>query len=85
MHKSCDIAGVNVADLACLNWWPDDSPRYAETQKALEQLVALCDKHGYGGLPQMAEGIQAIWRNPNKIAHFQELKDAHFVKCGWKK
>lgn len=39
-------------------------PGGAAERSALEELLRLCNAHGFGRIPQMANAIEYIWRNP---------------------
>lgn len=64
-------------DLNCLITWPPGSVGEAEDTLMLQQLLALCRKHGFGRVPQLAASIEEIWRDPTKVEDYEKSKAAH--------
>lgn len=62
-------------DLEFLIAWPEDTKGYQQEKKLIEDLIEMCNEHGYGFVPQVTKTIEAIWRNmdPDEI---QSMKDA---------
>ncbi len=74
MHKSHDIAGV--ADdvlIDSLIDYPLASRGRAEIASLLVTINRLCKAHGYGAVPQYAQMIEVIWRDPEKAAEFKKM------------
>ena len=74
-----------IEDLDCIIFFPKGSKGYDEERAYLEELLALCEKHGFGRIPQAASWIEAIWYDKNKVESFKEAKKEHFrtMREGW--
>lgn len=48
-------------DLALLSWWPSHTVGFHKDLELTKAIRALCDKHGYGRIPQLAEQIKQLW------------------------
>lgn len=55
---------VTVTDARCLIGWPDGTPGAGAEEAILGVLIDLCNRYGYGRVPQLARGIEDLWRNP---------------------
>ena len=71
MHAPSDRHGVADATLECLVGFPTGTIGASEDVELLRILNALCKQHGYGRVPQMAQWISDIWRDPGTVAIFQ--------------
>ncbi len=67
----------SINDLECLILWPKGSVGYAEEYALVSSLLRLCDRHGYGRVPQLAAAIEEIWNDPSKRAVYEEMKKRH--------
>lgn len=63
-------------DLRCLNGWPDGSIGHAKETDAICCLLGLCKLLGFGRIPQLANAIEDIWRNPEKVKQYAEQRKA---------
>ena len=66
-----------LKDIDCLVCWPPGTEGEASERKCLTTLLELCEKYGFGRVPQLAAQIETIWRNPDSRVKFQEMKDNH--------
>jgi hypothetical protein len=73
-HNSHSIDGVNSEDLSCLNGWPFGTVGWEAEQRLITLLNVMCKEHGYGRVPQLAMAIEDIWRNPERLADYQEAR-----------
>lgn len=73
-HHSHDVSGVNSQDLMVLNGWPEYALGFQEENQLIELLNELCKKHGYGRIAQLAEQIEDIWRNPEKLKEYAQAR-----------
>lgn len=68
-----------LSDLACLNTWPSGSMGEAQDKVLLQQLLTLCEQHGFGRVPQLAAEIEEIWRDPAQREMYQRCKEKHLA------
>lgn len=80
-HRSI-TDGPTTDELECLVWWPAGSKGEKEESQLVATLVNLMKKHGFGAVPQLCKQIEDIWRNPEKVEHYQTLKEEHFKAIG---
>lgn len=66
-----------LKQLECLISWPAGSVGEQQEMVAIAVLLSLCRKHGFGRVPQLACAIEDIWRNPDRIKHYAEVKSQH--------
>jgi len=66
-----------IKDLECLICWPPGSRGEEEERLLIGVLLALCEEHGFGRVPQLAAQIEDIWRNPSKVKSFESAKHEH--------
>ena len=57
--------------------WPDGTKGYYSELNLLRDLRRLCDEHGYGRVPQLAEQVEDLWRNPDKIDEYLKEQKKH--------
>lgn len=76
-HKSHDPLGVPSDTLRCLIRWPEGSVGWQREEALIKALNDLCKLFGYGRVPQVAEQIEQIWRDPDKVAKFLEEQRQH--------
>ena len=50
---------------------------WQEESQVVDILLSLCEKHGFGRIPQIASQIEDIWRNPEKLKEYQEWRKNH--------
>ncbi len=74
MHKPLSEHGVNENDLECLNSWPENTEGYKAEDALIALLNMCCKEHGYGRVPQIANAIEDIWRNPENIVKYQKIR-----------
>lgn len=60
--------------LDCLVLWPAGSKGEFDERRAVETLLALCEEHGFGRIPQLAEAINDIWHNGEPAIKRSERK-----------
>lgn len=63
-------------DLECLNGWPVGTVGYNSDKQLISLLNALCKKHGYGMIPQLCNWIEDIWRNPDKLQQYKNMRES---------
>lgn len=63
-------------ELECLITWPQGTVDAQEEREAIEGLLILCQKHGFGRIPQLANEIEDLWRFPEKRAGYKASKKA---------
>ena len=73
----------SLEDLECIISWPKGTAGYQNELEALGDLLRLCTMHGFGRLPQMANQIEDIWRNPEKVAEIKKERSQRFKAIGW--
>lgn len=73
--RTSSIETPSIEELKCLIQWPEGTVGYAEEMSLISNLLRLCDQYGYGRVPQLAAQIEDIWRNPDKVAEYQALKE----------
>lgn len=76
-----------IEDLECLIMWPKGTAGYWEERANIQELLKLCEDHGFGRIPQMAQQIEEIWRGEEKaIKKMKKMKKEHFdsMRHGWK-
>jgi hypothetical protein len=66
-----------LEDLECLVMWPEGSRGYVQELAALDVLLGLCNRHGFGRLPQLAKQIEDIWQHPEKIEEYKAIQEKH--------
>lgn len=77
MSRQGHVNAVEDSELECLILWPDGTVGAQQERQLVRLLNRLCQKHGYGRVPQLAAAIEAIWRDPDKGAEFVASKTAH--------
>jgi len=55
-----------LKELECLIRWPNSTVGYASEKEALQTLLNLCHRAGFGRICQLAVQIEDIWRHPEK-------------------
>jgi len=63
--------------LKSLIMWPEGTVGYHNELNLLKQMRDMCDKHGYGRVPQLANAVEDLWRNPENIEKYQKEQKAH--------
>ena len=61
-------------ELKCLNGWPENTVGYDDDQALIENLLNLCTKFGFGRVHQAMDGINDLWRHPEKITAYQQFQ-----------
>jgi hypothetical protein len=72
-------------DLQKMVRWPIGTVGFENELAAYRMLRQLCDDLGYGAVPQMAQQIEAIWRDPEHLKVILAENKKHFeqmVDCG---
>ena len=72
------IETPKMSDLECLVMWPKGSVGERQEREVVSTLLHLCEKHGFGRVPQLANAIEKIWRDPESVKDFQAEKEDHF-------
>ena len=70
-------------ELECLILWPKGTIGYNNELLAIKTLHNLCKAQGFGRIPQLANCIEEIWRDPNKVEEYKKLKEEHFKLMGY--
>lgn len=74
-HKVCDFDGVPTEILTeVLNTWPPETIGYYRDVGLIALLNDLCKEHGYGFVPQLCNWIEDIWRNPEKVGEYRQMR-----------
>ena len=68
--------------LKCLIMWQEGTVGYYQEFMLIKTLNELCKKFGYGRVPQIAQQIEQIWRDEDKIQEFEKIQQEHieFIK-----
>lgn len=70
-------------DFQCLNGWPNWTVGYEKEKKLIDDLVSLCEKHGFGRVPSLANFIEEIWRGDEKtIEKFNKIREKRLISLG---
>ena len=67
--------------------WPKGSIGYNQERVVVSDLLKMCKNNGFGRIPQMAQQIEAMWRDKEKAQKkFVAIKKKHFkmMREGWK-
>ena len=62
-------------DLLCLNGWPEGTIGYNQETRIIALLLTLCQGHGFGRIPSLAAQVEDIWRHPERIEYYQQVRD----------
>jgi len=57
--------------------YPPGSRGEEHDKKMIRELLGLCEMHGFGRVPQVANAIEEIWRDPERLEHYKKLKESH--------
>lgn len=68
---------VQQDELKCLICWPEGTAGYANELALITILNRMCQESGYGRVPQLTAQIEDIWRNPGKVAEYQQQREHH--------
>ena len=71
------IDRLNPEDAECLVMWPKGSIGEQDERELMKSLIDLCNRFGYGRVPQVAAAMEEIWRYPDKKEKWQKVKDKH--------
>jgi len=63
-----------LEDLQVLNMWPPGTVGETEDSEMIKTLLDLCQKHGFGRVPQVAAEIEDLWRHPEKRQDYAKRK-----------
>ena len=66
-----------IEQLKSLIMWPEGTVGYQNELGMLVKMRALCEEHGYGRVPQIANAIEDIWRNPENVEKYLKEQKAH--------
>ena len=66
-----------IEQLKSLIMWPEGTVGYQNELDMLVKMHALCEKHGYGRVPQIANAIEDIWRNPENVEKYLKEQKAY--------
>ena len=81
-----------LKELECIISWPKGTNGYEDEKRVLSTLLNLCRLHGFGRVPQMAAGVEKVWRKEEeaiealmkvKREHFKALRES-WESCGQK-
>jgi hypothetical protein len=67
----------DMEDLECINGWPSESCGFLNDKNAILDILELCKKHGFGRVSQLANQIEKIWRNPEKIMELRKEREEY--------
>ncbi len=73
--RTSSIETPSIEELKCLIQWPEGTVGYQEELAIVNRLLSMCEQFGFGRVPQLAAQIEDIWRNPDKVAEYQALKE----------
>ena len=73
---------LSPKDIECLNGWPKGSTEYHHEEAALNALLDMCKKFGFGRLPQMASQIEELWREDKTSEDFEKQRQERFAEMG---
>ena len=67
--------------LKSLIMWPEGTVGYYSELSLVRKIKELCDEHGYGRVPQIAEQVNDIWNNPESVEKYlkQQAKRAELM------
>ena len=74
-RKGYEMTGVPMAEASVLNTCEEGTIGWIEEQQVIGTLLELCDKHGYGRIPQLTRAIEDLWRNPEKLAEYEKARN----------
>jgi len=66
-----------IEQLKSLIMWPEGTVGYQNELDMLTKMRALCEEHGYGRVPQIANAIEDIWRNPENVEKYLKEQKAY--------
>lgn len=69
-----------IEDVECLISWPDNTVGYDNEKILLQILIKLCEEQGYGRVPQLANKIEEIWRDPSKQKEYEQERKEHLAR-----
>lgn len=52
--------------IECINSWPNGTLGNSTERLVIQELNDLCKRFGYGRVPQIANALEEIWRNPEE-------------------
>jgi len=64
-----------LEELNSLNSWPPNTIGHSNETVLISLLFELCKAHGFGRVPQITAGIEEIWRNPERVAYYQQQRN----------
>lgn len=67
----------SLEDLKCLVMFPEGTIGAQQEHELIETLYLLCRKHGFGRVPHLANAIEQIWREPEKIDAYRKMQRNH--------
>ena len=62
-------------ELRCLNGYPEGTVEYTQEDQLITQMRELCILHGFGRVEQLMSAIEEIWRDPEAVKKWQELRE----------
>lgn len=83
---------VENTALDCLNAWPEGTEGHEIDEEVIHIINKLCQLHGYGRVPQLANAIEEIWRDPEtaipkwqafRLQHLQNISGTFPVETGY--
>lgn len=80
MPKFTPHALVTLAEARCLIAWPDGTPGAAAEEAILGVLLDFCNRYGYGRVPQMARGLEDLWRDPASRERYERERADRVVR-----
>jgi hypothetical protein len=66
-----------IEQIKSLIRWPEGTVGYQNELDMLIKMRALCEEYGYGRVPQIANAIEDIWRNPENVEKYLKEQKAH--------
>ena len=77
MSRRGNLDPVENAELECLILWPAGTVGAQEERQLIQLLNLLCQRHGYGRVPQLTAAIDEIWRDPSKGGDWAQKRENH--------
>lgn len=57
--------------------WPKGTVGAHQEEEVIKALNTMCKEHGYGRIPQLANAIMNIWRDPAQAKKYKKENENH--------
>jgi len=57
--------------------WPEETVGHHKENAVIKELWLMSKKHGFGRIGQLAQQIEDIWRNSEKAAEYEKMRQDH--------